>query len=210
MAVKDQRFEITCPDCGKTRTIGYVPMTLIRRGKQGMSCRACACGKQGRSGRPLLDPLAISLRGSKFHETWSRIWTRCTNPNADNWAYYGGRGIRVCDRWKSFEAFVADMYPSYEEGLTIERNDSDGPYSPENCRWATMAEQVVNRRSNRRVTFQGRTQTISQWAAELGLDYFTLRKRLNRGWPVERALTAPVMSYREAAQLGGQARWNGK
>ena len=99
------------------------------------------------------------------------------------------------------------MYPSYEEGLTIERINGNGPYSPENCRWATRAEQGVNRRSNRRVTFQGKTQTISQWADELGFSYFTLRKRLDSGWPVGRALTTPTLTARESARLGAEARW---
>jgi hypothetical protein len=138
------------------------------------------------------------------------MWDRCANPRASNWGYYGGRGIQVCDRWKSFDAFTADMYPSYREGLTIERLDPDGDYSRENCRWASMAEQAVNRHSNRKITFQDQTLTISQWAAETGLDYFTLRNRLGRGWSAERALTTPLMSKKEAAKLGADARWQKK
>jgi hypothetical protein len=149
-----------------------------------------------RWGYPVADPLARSLIRSPFQKSWQMMWNRCTNPDADNWAYYGGRGITVCERWKSFEAFVADMHPSYADGLTLDRADSNGPYSPENCRWMTMAEQSVNKRSNRLVTFQGRTQTISQWASELEMDYFTLRSRFDRGWTPERALTTPTMVSR--------------
>lgn len=148
------------------------------------------------------------MRGTRLHIIYGRMWNRCTNPNADNWAFYGGRGIAVCERWRVFDNFLADMAPSYEDGMTIERIDPDGPYAPENCRWATQQEQKNNTRRNRMVTFEGRTQTIAQWAAELGLDYFMLYQRLTKlGWPPEVAFTAEVMPLSERARLGAEARW---
>lgn len=79
------------------------------------------------------------------HRTWTRIRERCNNPNHGDYSYYGGRGIKVCNRWDSFENFLADMGP--RNGLTIDRIDNDGDYEPGNCRWVTMKVQAGNRGS---------------------------------------------------------------
>jgi hypothetical protein len=183
-------------------------MYAIRNGRVSGRCGSCSRATRGRNELRVASPEAASQRGSQLHTTWQRIWNRCTNPNADNWAYYGGRGIQVCERWRVFDHFLADMSASHSDGLTIERMDPNGPYSPENCRWATQEEQVNNTRRNIFVTYQGRTQTVAQWAKEFGLDYFLLRARLTKlGWPVEKAMTAPVMTAAEASRLGTEARW---
>jgi hypothetical protein len=108
---------------------------------------------------------------------------------------YWDRGIRTCEEWKnSFESFRDwALKNGYTDDLTIDRVDNDGDYEPLNCRFVKPSEQSLNRRSNRDVTYNGITQTISQWAKDCGLPYDTLRDRINRyGWSVEKALTEPV------------------
>jgi hypothetical protein len=112
---------------------------------------------------------------------------RCRNPNNSAYKDYGGRGIAVCERWEIFENFVADMgIPP--KAHTLERIDNEGPYSPENCRWATRKEQQNNRRSNRVLRIGGMTKTIRQWSEHAGLPYNTIRERLERGWSAEDAV----------------------
>jgi len=114
---------------------------------------------------------------------------RCRNPKNKKFQHYGARGISVAARWNSFENFLADMGEA-PPGLTLERDDVNGNYEKDNCRWADQKTQQNNRRNNRRIEFRGETLTLSQWAERLGLKEATVRNRLDRaGWPVERALT---------------------
>jgi len=104
------------------------------------------------------------------------------------WASYGGRGITVCARWDSYENFRADVGPRPSPAHTLDRIDNDRGYEPGNVRWATPVEQARNRRGNVRLTLNGITRTVVEWAAMLALGKSTIRYRLKRGWPVERAL----------------------
>jgi len=132
------------------------------------------------------------LSASREYKIWRGIKDRCENPRCKAYPRYGGRGIRVCERWKSFEAFFADM-GKRPSGRSLDRVDNDGPYSPENCRWATPTQQARNQRTNRRVTFLGVTLTVPEWAEITGLNYHTLFNRLNTlRWTVKDALTVPV------------------
>lgn len=132
------------------------------------------------------------MSSSALYFIWQGIRDRCFNPNSDSYKNYGERGITMCERWsESFEAFASDMgEPS--KGMTIERIDNDGDYSPENCRWASRQEQVRNTRHNRMITFDGQTMCMSEWAEKTGISYSAISQRLNRlGWSVDRALTTP-------------------
>lgn len=92
------------------------------------------------------------LSEHRLYRTWHSMMTRCHSPKHRKYADYGGRGIEVCERWKTVENFIEDMYPSFVEGLTLDRTDNDKGYSPDNCRWATPKEQSANQRPRRRVT----------------------------------------------------------
>lgn len=134
----------------------------------------------------------------RAYRTWEAMKRRCLNPNDPAYEDYGARGITVCDRWLDFANFFADM-GERPEGLTLDRIDNDGPYAPENCRWATRTEQARNTRSCEFITFGGVTKPLPQWAEDCGMKACTLRARLRSGWDVERALTTPVRPLRKVA-----------
>jgi hypothetical protein len=124
---------------------------------------------------------------------WAGMKARCCYARHKAYADYGGRGIKVCDRWlNSFENFFQDMGERPSTKYSIERLDNDGDYSPTNCHWALKAAQSINRSDNRLLTYEGKTLTVSQWADELGISHGVLRQRLSRGWSIERTLSQPV------------------
>ncbi len=135
--------------------------------------------------------LACTTHGmsrSPEYNSWGNMLNRCRNENDERFADYGGRGIRVCKRWNSFEKFFSDM-GMRPEGTTLDRINNDGNYSPSNCRWATTVEQQNNRRDTLLITKNGETLSIRNWARRLSLDYSTIRKRIFRsGWEPEEAL----------------------
>lgn len=123
--------------------------------------------------------------------TWHDMLRRCEDPKDWAWKHYGGRGIKVCKRWHRFSNFLKDM-GTRPKGLTLDRfPNNDGDYKPSNCRWATWSQQHRNRRSNKMITFRGKTMTMWDWAEKVGIDPFTLSSRLRKGWSVEEALAIP-------------------
>ena len=133
--------------------------------------------------------------GTPTYRSWGRSWgamkTRCLNPKAEAYKNHGARGITVCERWLTFENFLADMGVR-PEGTELERIDNNGNYEPGNCRWATRKEQANNRRSNVLLTVNGKTQTAQAWADEFGLSLQALRHRMKVGWSLEEIQSTPV------------------
>lgn len=128
---------------------------------------------------------------SRIYRVWANMIKRCNYIYCQHYDDYGGRGITVCDRWLKFENFLKDM-GEIPPGLTIEREDNDKGYYKENCRWATRSQQQRNKRNNNLVTHQEKTQCLSAWAEELGINHRTLRSRFLLGWSAEKALTTSV------------------
>jgi hypothetical protein len=127
--------------------------------------------------------------GTRTYRTWINMRHRCYDKKDIGFPNYGGRGIRVCQRWRhSFENFLADM-GECPPGNSLDRIDNDDDYSPSNCRWATPREQANHRRDNVIITFQGRTLTASEWASELGIFVGTIYKRIRAGWPPHEVLS---------------------
>lgn len=130
---------------------------------------------------------------TRLYTVWIDMRQRCSNPNRKEYARYGGRGITVCEGWDKYEEFRAwAMESGYSDNLTLERVNNNGPYCPENCRWATRKEQANNRVTNRLLTMNGETHTMTEWAEVTGISRETIQRRLQRGWTVEKALTVPV------------------
>jgi len=150
------------------------------------STKSCGCLVNG-------NPIH-NLYGTPENKAWNGLRNRCYNTSNKLYRYYGGRGIKVCDRWNSFEIFLADMGKKPSSGHSIDRIDNDGDYTPDNCRWATRSEQCNNRSNNRKLTSNGVTLTIAEWSMKTGIKYSTLHSRVTQlGWSDERALTIGVI-----------------
>lgn len=151
---------------------------------------SCGCG--ARDGHR--DRLSVhGLAGSTEYRIWCRMRERCNNPNNKDFVNYGGRGIRVCDRWSDPALFILDMGARPSRAHSIERENNSGDYEPGNCYWATVAQQNNNRRNNRQITVNGRTQTLAQWAREAGVSLNCLSRRLDHyGWSLEKAVSTPA------------------
>jgi len=132
-----------------------------------------------------------ALFQTSIYKSWSCMKTRCTNRKSRvDYMRYGARGISFTARWDSFANFYFDMKDGYSEGLTLDRINNDLGYCKENCRWVDRKVQANNRRSNKLLSFYGKTQTLGQWADELGIKRSTLQMRLwAYKWSVEKALT---------------------
>lgn len=177
-------FKCQC-DCGATTTVRG---PSLRSG----NTTSCGCVHKAMVGE-------LNKKHGQRHTTeysiWQNMMTRCTNEKSNCFYRYGGRGITVCDEWRDFQGFYADMGDK-PEGMTLDRIDNNGPYSKDNCRWATSKEQARNTRRSQIVEFNNKKQCLKDWADEVGLAYNTLRKRfVIYNWPFEKAITTPPRPY---------------
>lgn len=176
-------------ECGKTVT---VQVSALHSGKT----KSCGC-----LGRELTQRRNTKHGAyeSPLYHIWINMIARCYDAASEAYARYGGRGIKVCQRWldpaEGIHNFSQDIGPRPSASHTLDRKNNNGDYEPDNCRWATKVEQSRNRRTNLVLTHAGKSQCASAWAEELG---FSTRnaivKRLRAGWSVEKALTTPPLS----------------
>lgn len=170
-------------DCGNESIVHRCNLTTG-------NTQSCGCLRKE------IESVVSLTHGHTSGKQWSPTYTvyhgmlqRCCNPNNPRWKDYGGRGITVCSEWRtSFATFFADM-GERPIGCSIDRIDNDGPYQKDNCVWANDAQQARNKRDNRFLTYNGKTQTLSEWAEETSIPYYTLHSRLRRGWTVEKTLS---------------------
>lgn len=126
------------------------------------------------------------------YRAWGAMKNRCHNMKSAGYWQYGAMGIRVCDAWKnSFERFLADVGPRPGPDYSLDRIDNSRGYEPGNVRWATVTEQIRNRSITVRLTHEGRTQTVAEWAQETGLPLHLIYRRIAAGWPAKKILTKP-------------------
>lgn len=165
--------------------IADVRLHLLLRHKADR-CQKCAMRTHGARYNGVLTPEYIA---------WANMLDRCRNPNNPKYADYGGRGIAVCARWRTFDAFLEDMGQRPSATHSLDRYpDNNGDYEPANCRWAPLNLQNANRRPRRSgmmIEFNGKQLTVSGWAREIGIPKPTLFARLKKGWSIEDALTTP-------------------
>lgn len=171
-------------DCGKTFS---AESRNLRRGDY----RSCGCLRKEEASQRLT---THGMTNTKVFKTWQGIQARCYSPNNEKFKDYGGRGIKVCDRWlESFENFFADMgHPQPHE--SIDRINNDGDYCPENCRWTDNKTQQRNTRRNRFLVLDGESKTIAEWSEITGISQGTISERIKYGWSDRDVLTKPASS----------------
>ena len=131
-----------------------------------------------------------------LYPVYNSMRNRCHNPNDQEYKNYGERGIFVCDEWRNNPKNFYDwaFKNGYKNGLSIDRIDNNGGYEPSNCRWITHKEQCHNKRVNHILSYNGKTQNITQWADELGIDRFVLYRRINKyKWDAATAFSTPIL-----------------
>jgi hypothetical protein len=178
-------WEFLC-DCGRNHRS---TATDVKRG----TTKSCGC-MQGKivSKIKTTHGATKNYKQTRTYMIWCGMKKRCSNPNTKHYENYGGRGIKVCERWNSFENFLTDMGDA-PLGLSIDRIDNNGNYEPSNCRWATGKEQGANRRSTVLISAGGETKCVTEWALTVGISQGALWRRLKNGMPEEEAIFTPLL-----------------
>jgi len=204
-----ERFDLTGVSFGRWTVVRRADHTNIH--KQRLWVCRCACGRESlitsgalrngmskscgclRNDTTRIRSTKHGLVDSGAYRSWCAAKGRCFNPNNPYAACYSERGLTMDPRWRDdFMAFYADMGPR-PKGMSLDRRDNAGPYSPENCQWAPPLVQANNKRNNLLLEWRGQTKPIAQWSAELGLSKGAVYQRIHtKGWTIERAFTQPV------------------
>lgn len=177
-------------DCGNETVVKYISLTTG-------NTRSCGCMEEENRHANMQKALeqrrksvSMDFVGNldvhPLYKTWKSMLMRCSNPNVDGYKHYGGRGIKVCNRWSGnlgFENFIKDM-GERPDGTTLDRIDYNGNYEPSNCHWATSDEQANNRTDNIYIIVGGRKITAKQFCKALGLNYWVAIKQIQRGYDI--------------------------
>jgi len=172
-------------DCGNDKTVDLYSLLDGRS-------RSCGCLRAEMVAKK---NTTHGMCGTSTYGSWSAMIARCTQPSVDRFEHYGGRGVRVCERWQDYAAFLADMGEK-PDGMSLDRIDVNGDYEPGNCRWATALEQARNRRSTHLITVDGVDRCISEWSTISGVSPGMIGWRIAKGWPPKRAIFQPTKGRR--------------
>lgn len=188
-SVNRKRWKAVCRcECGKVAVLSADHL----RSAAMVRCNSCHVANRNRT---------HGMSNERLYKVFHGIKQRCENPKSHAWSDYGGRGITLCEEWSNSYIAFRDwaMQNGYATHLQIDRIDNDKGYCPTNCRWTNSAEQGRNRRSNIVLSFAGKTQCVADWERDTGIKEATIRTRLKLGWPLEKALTNPVRTFRAKA-----------
>lgn len=161
--------------CGNTK---MAPSYLLRSGQ----VKSCGCLRKDKPNR-----FIHGMSYTREFRIWAEMIKRCSCKTYKSFSYYGGRGITVCQRWKEFKNFFADM-GKCPPNFSLDRINVNGNYEPSNCRWASWKTQARNRRGNHMITYKGETLCLTEWAEKVGISRGCLKQRLKRGWALDEAL----------------------
>lgn len=173
-------------ECGVVKS---VKNALLRCGKT----ESCGCLKMEALQKRVRHGYNRQNSRNPEYDAWNNMRARTGNSKASNYEYYGGRGIKVCERWNSFENFISDMGNRPSDKHSLDRIDVNGDYCPENCRWATKKEQARNCRNSVYITCNGETKTLAEWEEITGIRRKTISSRIKSGRSVEEALRRKIV-----------------
>jgi len=164
--------------CGTERVVSGIHLVLN-------NSKSCGCVRPRKDESPRFKH---GMSDTITHKSWSSMMTRCRNANRPDAKLYSVKGIKVCERWHEFTAFLEDMGERPSINHSIGRIDGNRGYEPDNCKWQTAREQANNTTRNKFIELNGRTMTLAEWCRERNIDYSKVQWRLKRGWSPYRAL----------------------
>lgn len=184
---RDNKYHWFCIcDCGGTATPRGSSLTSGQT-------QSCGCYMKDRTSEANTKHGELKKKPKTLEYTaWTNMKDRCYNPNMKSFHNYGGRGIKVCDRWMEFAAFLSDMGLKPSKAHSLDRIDFNGDYEPSNCRWATYKEQARNRRGNRKIFYLGKYKLLCEWAEEYGISRQRLKDYVRRKRSFELGLIAAI------------------
>lgn len=176
-------------------------------GLKGGTTRSCGCLQKELIAKQGMKNATHGLRKTPEYTTYNLMKRRCYDIGSQTFDHYGGRGIKVCDRWlESFQNFYEDMGPKPSKKHSLDRIDNNSDYCPENCRWATHKQQTNNTRRNVFVEIDGIEKTLAQWSEFYGISYAMVRSRIHNGWPAIEAITTPPIDNRRKITIDGKIK----